>query len=65
MICQSTVNSREGKNMSLAFNSDIAKALKNDSLRDHDEATILSNAARIIRKDMFEMKNQAFTGNFL
>ena len=49
----------------LAFNSDIAKALKSDSFRDpDDEATILAKPARIIRKDIFEMNHQGFKGNF-
>ncbi len=56
---------REGRDLYLAFDEDIGLALKIASKADYDdEAVILSQAANILRKDIFGMERSKFTGTF-
>jgi hypothetical protein len=55
---------RDGRNILLAFNKDLGLALRKACDEDYDdEAICLARAAKIVRRDMFELQ-ATFTGSF-
>ena len=56
---------KQGRDVLLAFNEDIGFALRKACETDYDdEAVILAKAAKIVRRDMFQLPKTTFTGTF-
>jgi hypothetical protein len=60
------VSYKKGRDILIAFNEDVGEALLKACKQDvESEALHLARATRIIRKDIFALKNKPFNGSFL
>ena len=63
--CPGLTEYRDGGSVLLAFDQDIANILNiHKNKNDDDEAIILAQVAKIVRRDMLKMERTSFNGNF-